>query len=354
MATRRPSRGREREQKSPKEAPTADEQLEQLIQEAEEKKRQKARSEAPAVRAVKAEVRSNGGQPSSSSGGELVLAGLSPEQQSWLVRAAQTLRAGGEVQQPEALMPPTTVGPPPGFTVPESSLLGPLGRPVTYAPLDGSMWGKLENPGRERGDLRDLGRSSTIPGRDQGEVSHGRNRGGDLVRRRREEVEEGGRMHSLGSVVANLFPDSTSRRESRQRGTPGRGVPPPQSPVPTVVGNGEVNPFWSESLKRGLRNGGVGQEEMKQERDAGQQEDRGLTQKDVEELEEMRLRGQRELDMRIMEEAARRNAGPGTGSYKSIVTAKEAQPEGQAPTTSAGGNGMAGESLTESLRSLEP
>ena len=94
-----PSRGRE----AP--APTADEQLDQLIEEARAERRAKARSEAPAVRAVKAEVRSREGQGASSSGGELVLSGLSPEQQGWLVRAANTFRAGGEVPRPEFLPP---------------------------------------------------------------------------------------------------------------------------------------------------------------------------------------------------------------------------------------------------------
>ena len=87
-----PSRGRE----AP--APTADEQLDQLIEEARAERRAKARSEAPAVRAVKAEVRSREGQGASSSGGELVLSGLSPEQQGWLVRAANTFRAGATGQ----------------------------------------------------------------------------------------------------------------------------------------------------------------------------------------------------------------------------------------------------------------
>ena len=359
-----PSRGRE----AP--APTADEQLDQLIEEARAERRAKARE----------------GQGASSSGGELVLSGLSPEQQGWLVRAANTFRAGGEVPRPEFLPPPLAVEPPPGIRGAESSLLGPLGVPITYGPMGfGGAWNVVEGQRHGQGDLRDLGRGGRGqrdaprhlagvpegPGRalrdgERGGEGPGRalrdgERGGDGPGRALRDGERGGdprggqggaegerRVHSVGSVVANLFPEPTSRQTSGQRMTPGGRIPHSPSPVPTVVAGPEVNPFWSESLRKEMGSAAMVQDGN--ERSQACEERGTLTRQDVVDLEEMKRKGEQELEKRIREEVARRSAA-GSGSYQSVVTAREI--EGRQLATPGGVAGVTGEGLSESLRSLE-
>ena len=98
----------------------------------------------------------------------------------------------------------------------------------------GGAWNAGEGQRRDRGDLRDVDRG----GRDQrgvpgdlagvrggpGRALRDGERGGDL-RGGHGGAEGEGRVHSVGSVVANLFPEPTLRQTSGQRMTPGGRIP---------------------------------------------------------------------------------------------------------------------------------
>ena len=176
-------------------------------------------------------------------------------------------------------------------------MLGPLSVPVSYGPGDfgGRLGSSYANgsAGEER-----------VPG---------------------QEVVQPG---TPNPVVMNLFPDEGHRdgRALRQ-GDEVAGVPPLAiSPVPTVLAmNSAVNPFWSESVRKGAAGeecpeAGSHAMLLSEERRAqfGDQEHGGrLSQRDMEELEEIKRKGVQDLEQRLKEELQRRGGGS-TESFKSV------------------------------------
>ena len=223
-------------------------------------------------------------------------------------------------------------------------LLGPLSFPVSYGPGDyGGQLGFSYANGN--------GKEERVPG---------------------QEVVQPG---TPNPVVMNLFPDEGhgDGRALRQ-GDEVAGVPPlAMSPVPTVLAmKSAVNPFWSESVRKGVAGeefpeAGGHARPLSEERRAqfgGREHGGGLSQRDMEELEEIKRKGVQDLEQRLKEELQRRGGGS-TESFKSVgnqVSARGGRgveftplitPPGLPGAEGLQQSGASGESLTESLRSME-
>ena len=337
---------------------TADERLDRLL----ERERAASRRQVSepvrgqgqlAVRSVRVEAAEGTeaeerGRPSEVMG-QLALTGLSPEQQNLIRQMADSMRMSGQPARPDFLPPPLAVG---ERARSQSSqdygargacgagghgdLLGPLSLPVSYGP--GGYGGQLGFP-----YANGSGRDERVPG---------------------QEVVQSG---TPNPVVMNLFPEEGHRdgRALRQ-GDEVAGVPPLAiSPVPTVLAmNSAVNPFWSESVRRGAA-GEECPEAGSHAMQFGDQEHGGrLSQRDMEELEEIRKKGVQDLEQRLKEELQRRGGGS-TESFKSMANQVSARggrgveftplitPPGLHGEGGVQQSGGSGESLTESLRSME-
>ena len=262
---------------------------------------------------------------------------------------ADSMRMSGQPARPDFLPPPLAVG---ERARSQSSqdygargacgagghgdLLGPLSLPVSYGP--GGYGGQLGFP-----YANGSGRDERVPG---------------------QEVVQSG---TPNPVVMNRFPEEGHRdgRALRQ-GDEVAGVPPLAiSPVPTVLAmNSAVNPFWSVSVRRGAA-GEECPEAGSHAMQFGDQEHGGrLSQRDMEELEEIRKKGVQDLEQRLKEELQRRGGGS-TESFKSMANQVSARggrgveftplitPPGLHGEGGVQQSGGSGESLTESLRSME-
>ena len=342
---------------------TADERLDRLLErERAASKRQVSepvrREGQLAVRSVRVETAEETGAEErgrpSESVGQLALTGLSPEQQNMIRQMADSMRMSGQPARPDFLPPPLVVE---ERTRSQSSqgygargaygagghgdLLGPLSVPVSYGP--GDYGGQLG-------------------------FSYANGSG-------RDESQEVAPLGTPNPVVMNLFPDEGHGDGGALRqGGEVAGVPPmAASPVPTVLAmRSTVNPFWLESVRRDAAGeelpdgGGYGRMLSEERRNhTGDEGNPGkLSQKDMEELEEIKRKGVQDLEQRLREELQRRGGGS-TESFKSVgnqVSARGGRGVEFTPLITppglpgAGGlqqSGGSGESLTESLRSME-
>ena len=254
---------------------TADQRLDRLI-ELELGAKKRVSSVQPAVRSVRMEEGHEAGgveNPDARDLGEtLRMGGLSSDQQQWLMQAAEQMRAGG-VRRPDFLP----------------------------APL----------PVEDRGAAR--GAHGDVSGLREGEVSGAR--GGDLLGVLNTPLPgfsgaDGSEYRSVaGGLVTSLFQGGASggvRREEMRS----------QEPVPverSVMGGNGVNPFWSEQVQKNVLGPGVGDSQRAWQQGAmspdvgstsgGPQHyviHGGLSQRDVEEIDEMRRRATMELEERLL------------------------------------------------------
>ena len=149
-----------------------------------------------------------------------------------------------------------------------------------------------------------------------------------------------------------------------------------------------MNPFWSEQVQKNVLGPGVGDSQRTWQQGAmspdvgstsgGPQHyviHGGLSQRDVEEIDEMRRRATMELEERLRQEADKRRQESISGSYRSAATGIAAGvsatpvgpldgvrggagppllPGGMPPGLTGGpGSAVTGESLSDSLRNLE-
>ena len=156
----------------------------------------------------------------------------------------------------------------------------------------------------------------------------------------------------------------------------------------SVMGGNGVNPFWSEQVQKNVLGPGVGDSQRAWQQGAmspdvvstsgGPQHyviHGGLSQRDVEEIDEMRRRATMELEERLRQEADKRRQESISGSYRSAATGIAAGvsatpvgpldgvrggagppllPGGKPPgLTGEPGSAVTGESLSDSLRNLE-